>query len=227
MGVAEYTRVPPEAASKPKIGSAFSVSFETVLSLRPDWVLAWDGGTPMATIERLRELGLPVETLAVRGLDDIGGALERVGAGLGMEAEAATAAAAYRARLAVLRTQYRGRPRLRGFFQIETAPAYTVSRRSPIHEAMNLCGADNVFADLPMLSGAVSAEAVIAARPEVVVTTTDENPAALDAYWARFSELRASRYRVAVSADTLTRQSPAVLDGVAELCVGLDRADGS
>ncbi len=223
VGVAEYTRVPPEAASKPKIGSAFSVSFESVLSLRPDWVLAWDGGTPIATIARLRELGLPVDTLAVRRLDDIGGALEQVGAGLGMENEAAAAAAIYRARLAALRAQYRGRSRIRAFFQIETAPAYTVSRLSPIHEAMDLCGADNVFADLPMLSGAVSAESVIAVRPGVVVTTSDESPAALDAYWARFPGLPASRYRVVVSADTLTRQSPAVLDGIADLCAGLDR----
>lgn len=223
VGVAEYTDHPPQAAARPRIGNAHSVNLERLMGLRPDRVLAWEGGTSPETIQRVRDLGFRVDVIAIRQLDDIGTALTRIGEALGTTATATPAAAAFRARLQALRAQYRDRARLRAFFQIETAPAYTVSRRSPIHEALAVCGADNVFADLPFLAGAVTAEAVIAARPDVVVTTTDDNAAAVEAYWARFPQVPAARHRVVVRADALTRQSSAVLDGIAELCEGLDR----
>lgn len=223
VGVAAYTDTPPAAAAKPQVGNAFAVSLENLLALRPDWILAWDGGTPPATIGRLRDLGLQVDVIAIRGLDDIGRALQRIGAGIGTQMQAEAAARDYRARLAALRERYRDRPRLRVFYQIETAPAYTINRRSPISEALALCGADNVFADLPMIAGTVGAEAVMAARPQVVVYTTQEDAEAMRQYWRRFPQIPAARQQVVVDANLLTRQSPRVLEGVAELCEGLDR----
>ncbi|MFP5307545.1 MAG: helical backbone metal receptor [Gammaproteobacteria bacterium] len=224
-GVVAYTDAPPQAAQRPQIGDAFNVNLEAVVRLQPDLVLAWDGGTPPATISRLRRLGLRVEAVAVRGLDEIAGALATVGALADADAAGQAAARRFRERLAALRAEYRGRERLRVFYQIETDPAFSINRRSPIHEALDLCGADNVFADLRTLAAPVGTEAVIAARPQVVVHAAQENAAAIAAYWARLPGLapHAPQRRVVVDAATLTRQSPRVLDGVAELCAGLDR----
>ncbi len=223
VGVVAYTDTPPAAAAKPQVGNAFAVNLENLLALQPDWVLAWDGGTPPATIERLRDLGLPVDVITIRGLDDIGSALLRIGAGIGTQAQAKAAARDYDARLAALRERYRERPRLRVFYQIETAPAYTINRRSPISEALALCGADNVFAGLSAIAGVVGAEAVMAAKPEVVVYTKQEDAGAMRQYWRRFPQIPAARQQVVVDANLLTRQSPRVLEGVSELCEGLDR----
>lgn len=225
VGVAAYTDAPATAAALPRIGDAQGVNPEAVLALRPTRVLAWDGGTPTATIARLRGLGLRVDMLRVRSLDDIGPALLRLGEELQRPQAAQQAAQAYDVRLAALRLRYASRPRLRAFYQIESGPAYTVNRDSPISAALTLCGADNVFAQLPTLSAAVSAEAVLAADPDVVVFTSDENRAALDAYWARLGSARAAdpRRRLQVDGTALTRQSPRVLDGIAALCEGLER----
>ncbi|HET8882472.1 MAG TPA: helical backbone metal receptor [Solimonas sp.] len=225
VGVVAYTDAPAEAARLPQIGSAVAINAEAVLALQPTRVLAWDGGTPETTIARLRELGLPVERIAIRDLDAIAPALEHLGAELGHAADGETAAAAYRRRLADLRDRYRDRPRLRAFYQIETGPVYTVNGDSPISAALDLCGADNVFASLPALSTIVSPEAVLAADPDVVVHARDENPRGMAAFWARLTPARAARptRQVAVDANALTRQSPRVLDGIAELCEGLDR----
>lgn len=224
VGVVAYTDAPAQAAELPQVGDAFSVNLEALLRLQPDLVLAWDGGTPPATVERLRGLGLDVETVAIRDLDGIGAALLQVGTRIGA-AETARAVAAFRARLQALRTRYGDRARLRAFYQTETAPAFSINRRSPIHEALKLCGADNVFADLPALAAAVGREAVIAAQPEVVVHSHQEDVGAIDAYWSRLPQLPPSdpRRRVVVDGNTLTRQSPRMLDGVEQLCAGLDR----
>ncbi|MEQ1440672.1 helical backbone metal receptor [Fontimonas sp. SYSU GA230001] len=225
VGVAAYTDAPPSAAARPQIGDAFNVNLEAVLQLHPDLVLAWDGGTPAAHLPRLRALGLRVETIAVRGLEDIGAALRATGRLTGADAGAEDAAQRYEARLAALRERYRDRPRLRAFYQTETDPAYSINRRSPIHEALQLCGADNVFADLPTVAAVVGSESVLAARPDVVVYSRQEDAGAIARYWARLPGLRPAdaRYRVVVDGNSLTRQSPRVLDGIEELCEGLDR----
>lgn len=224
-GVVAYTDAPALAAARPQVGDAFNVNLEIVVALRPDLVLAWDGGTPPQTVERLRRVGLTVETVAVRDLDGIAAALEAVGRMIGADVDGRTAASAYRARLHALRGEYAGRRRLRVFYQIETDPAFSINRHSPIHEALDLCGGDNVFADLPTLAGAVSAEAVLAARPEAVVHSMQESPAEIARYWSRWPGLAPAdpQRRVVIDANTLTRQSPRVLDGVAVLCAGLDR----
>ncbi len=224
-GVVAHTDAPPQAAARPAIGDAFNVNIEALLQLRPDLILAWDGGTPPATVARLRSLGLRVEPLAVTDLDGIGAALEQVGRLTGADLQGRAAADEYRQRLAALRAAYAGRLRLRAFYQIGVDPPFSISRRSPIHQALDLCGADNVFADLPGLAAAVGAEALIVARPQVVVHAAQEDAAALRRYWSRLPApaLGDPRHRVVIDANTLTRQSPRVLDGVAELCAGLDR----
>lgn len=225
VGVAAYTDAPAAAAARPQIGDAFNVNLEAVLKLRPGLVLAWDGGTPAAQVPRLRELGLRVEMIAVRSLDDIGAALRTTGRLTGAVQGGEQAARQYEARLSALRARYRERPRLRALYQTETDPAFSVNRRSPIHEALDLCGADNVFAELPTLAAAVGNESVLAARPDVVVHSKQEDVAAIARYWARLPGLKPAdaRYRVVVDGNTLTRQSPRVLDGIEELCAGLDR----
>ncbi|HEX4895154.1 MAG TPA: helical backbone metal receptor [Solimonas sp.] len=227
VGVVEYTDAPAAAAALPKVGNAWAVNLEVLLSLRPDRVLLWDGGTPAATGQRLRDLGLAVLPVRVQTLDDIGRALEQIGTALGTPQPAQRAAQTYRERLGALRARYRDRPRLRAFYQIETRPAYSIGRTSPLHEALALCGADNVFADLPTVAGPVSTEAVLAARPEVVVHTSEENAAEIERYWAPFARLPAARHRVVVDANLLTRQSPRVLEGIEQLCRGLDAVRAS
>ncbi|MFT4045799.1 MAG: ABC transporter substrate-binding protein [Solimonas sp.] len=225
VGVAAYTDAPPQAAKRPQIGSALAINREAVLALQPTRVLAWQGGTPETAIAQLRGLGLRVEPVAIDDLDAIAPTLATLGAELGHPEQGRAAAAAYARRLAALRAQYRGRPRLRAFYQIETGPVYTVSARSPISAALDLCGADNVFARLPALSAIVSDEAVLAADPQVVVHAADEDARGMQAYWRRLGGVQAAdpRRRVAIDANLLTRQSPRVLDGIADLCAGLDR----
>lgn len=225
VGVAQYTDTPAEAARLPQVGNAMAVNLEAVLALQPTRVLAWDGGTPATTIARLRDLGLPVESITIHDLDQVAPALEQLGAELGHVTDGENAANAYRTRLADLRARYADRSRLRAFYQIETGPAYTVNGDSPISAALDLCGADNVFASLPTLSAIVSPEAVLATDPDVVVYASDEDARGMAEYWARLRPARAAdpKRQVKVDPNALTRPSPRVLDGIAELCEGLDR----
>jgi len=225
VGVAKYTDE-PGAQDKPRIGDAFSVNPEALLALRPDMVLAWNGGTAPQLIERVQALGIPVRWVTVRRLDDVARSISELGALLGRRPVAEQAAAAYRQRLAGLRERYRGRAPLRVFFQLELQPMFTLGARSPVSEAISLCGGVNVFAQLPQLSAPVGMEAVLAAGPEVIVFGRQEKTAEIRAFWKRWPLVRAVAHHQLYEIDsaTLTRQSPRVLDGIEELCGVLDRA---
>ena len=99
VGVVAWSDFPERVKTLPQVGDAFAVNVEQLVSLQPDLVLAWDGGTPRATIERLRGLKLRVETLSIRRIDEVAGGLRRVGGWLGTPAVAG-AACACRARSA-------------------------------------------------------------------------------------------------------------------------------
>ena len=48
-----WSDYPEQVRALPQVGDAFAVNVEQVVALRPDLVLAWDGGTPREVIERL------------------------------------------------------------------------------------------------------------------------------------------------------------------------------
>ncbi|HZP12774.1 MAG TPA: cobalamin-binding protein [Nevskiaceae bacterium] len=225
-GVVAYTNYPPQAARVTKIGDAFNVDLERVAALKPDLVLAWEGGGGSAqTLARLRALGYRVESLQVRKLDDIARVLTQLGTMLGTAESATSQARAVQQRLDALRERYRGARPLKVFYEIQVQPLYTVNADSPITEAIQLCGGVNVFAGIGTLAGTVSVEALFAANPDVVVYAKQEE-ASTRSFWRAHPELPAvaAGRLYSVDADLLDRATPRMLDGIEELCGVLARA---
>ena len=97
----------------------------------------------------------------------------------------------------------------------------TVGGTHWISDALALCGARNVFADLRALSPVVSREAVLQRMPSLIVSGSDAPD--LRSQWHQFVRLPAVKNRafVRVDADRLHRPTPRLLAGVAELCAAL------
>ena len=104
-----------------------------------------------------------------RRLSDIARLIRIVGALAGTEAAAEAAAAAFERELEALRARYSARAPVRVFYEIWHRPLLTVNGAHLISDVIALCGGLNVFADAPVLTPSVSLEAVLAARPEVVL----------------------------------------------------------
>lgn len=220
-----YSDYPPAIDALPEIGNAFSLSAEAVVAAGPDRVFAWRGGTPAELVARLEAIGLRVDWIAIRGLDGIGDAIDRIGELAGTEATAHAASAAFRQRLAALRVRYADRAAVRVLYQIELQPMFTISRRSPIHDAITACGGTNVFADLPAVAASVTAEAAVAALPDVVVHAEQDDGQRIRDWWQQFPAVPAvaGGHVYSVDADLLSRATPRMLDGTAELCERIDR----
>ena len=223
VAVSEYSDWPEQAKSLPRIGDAFRLDYERIVALEPTVAVVWATGTPAGVTERLESLGIRVVGIPTHRLDDIAAGLVALGEIAGTQAVARAAAAEFRARIARLREHYRERVRLPVFIQIDDAPLYTVGGGHLITEIVELCGGDNVFAEAADLALPVDLESVIVRAPQAILSADDGDPVE---YWARFPQLpavaRGNVFRA--PADKLSRPSPRIAEGAAEVCALLDRA---
>jgi iron complex transport system substrate-binding protein len=226
VGAVAYSDHPPAAKAIPRIGDSAQLDLERVVSLRPELIVVWRNGTSAQQVQRLRALGVPVYASESRRLGEISSTLRRLGRLAGTAAVAERRAAAFDRDVAALRERYAGRRPLRVFYQIWHRPLLTINGEHLISDALALCGARNVFADLKPLTPNVSEEAVVDADPDAIVTGSVD-PGGRDdnlERWRRFDALRATRHGnlVVVDPDTLHRQSDRIVDGTRELCEQLD-----
>jgi len=228
VGVIATSDFPPQAKALPRVGDAAALDFERILEDRPDLVVTWPYTAP-AQVAAIRARGIAVFTTDPKTIEGIADDLERLGVLVGNEAPARATAEAFRARLARIRADHAGARRVRVFYQIWNAPLYTIGGGHLITRAIELCGADNVFAALRLPAPSVSIEAVLAAQPDAIIAGADggARPPWLDD-WQRFPALPAVLHGnlYAVNADFLHRAGPRFVDGVAELCAAIDRARG-
>jgi len=230
VGVVEYSDYPPEAVHLPRIGDAFRFDYEAIAALKPDLLLAWQSGTPVAAVERLTGLGYRVVSLEPGRLATIADHLRSIGQLVGTLPDATLAADRYEQELQELRDQYQDAPTLSVFYQISWQPLFTINRQHVIGEAIEICGGRNVFADLNELSPAISLEAVLVSAPQVIIASRfdsrKEQVATELSGWSKWTNIPAVRdgnlYLLGV--DQMARPSTRILSGIRALCQSLDKA---
>ena len=224
-GVPRFSDFPPQAAALPQIGDGSSIDAERVLSLRPNLVIGWKSGNRASDMARLERLGFKLFVIEPTALVDVPRVLRMIGALAGTAAQAEAAAHAFEDGLQVLRARYAGASSVRVFYEIWHEPLMTVNRQHMISDVLRLCGGENIFAELPVLTPVVSLEDVIARRPQVVLgggsaVSADE----LAALWRRHADLAGLRGLpvLRIDPDAIQRQTPRVLSGAQQVCAALD-----
>jgi len=229
VATVEYSDDPPAARAVPRIGDVATIDMERLVALRPDVVVAWPGGGNPAQRDKIAALGIPVYDQQVVRLAELPASLRRLGVLAGTQPAAERAARALEARLAALARTYAAGPAGQHpsvLLQVWNRPIYTVGGRQLMSDALALCGARNVFADLPEPGPLVDIEAVIARNPDIIVAAAPPGEAASwVADWQRFGALAAVRgHRVLPFEDqALSRLGPSVLDATEDLCRTLAR----
>lgn len=229
VGVSEYSDYPAAAQNLPRVGDGFRVDLEQVAALEPDVVIAWASGNPRTAVAQLRRLGIPVMVLETRELKDIATQIELIGQLAGREEQADETATDFREQLAVLRARYAGRTPVRVFYQVDDRPLFTVNGRHSISEVIELCGGENIFAELDTLAPNVSHEAVLQRDPQAIIGSGaehDEDAIASMMRWLAWKDLAAARYTnlFLVEGDFISRATPRILIGAREICKDLDEA---
>ncbi|MEO0316978.1 MAG: hypothetical protein RL404_655 [Pseudomonadota bacterium] len=223
VGVSEFSNYPPEAGKLPSIGSSMQLDIERIVSLKPDLIIAWQSGNNARQVARLRKLGYPVFDSEPRRLDDIARTLENFGTLAGSE-QGRAAARDFRQRQQSLRKRYAGKAPVRVFYQIWPSPLMTLNDQHIGSDALAMCGAVNVFGQLPQLAPTISRESVVEARPEAIFSSDERNEGW--ERWRSLPQIPAVRldnlYRI--DGAVMNRAGPRMLDAAEVLCRQIDAA---
>jgi iron complex transport system substrate-binding protein len=222
-----YSDQPAAARRVPRIGDSSAIDMERLLQLKPDVVVYWPGGNNAAQIAQIKRLGFVLYGQQVNRLADLGVSLRRLGRLAGTSAAAQQRAGLVDAQLTRLQRQYSKRAPVTAFLETWNQPLYTVGGQQLMSDALVVCGAVNIFGDLPQLSPAVQIEAVLTRNPELIIAAGPPGQGArwLQA-WRTFPSLKAvqSGNLLDFEDQALSRLGPSVLDATAKLCARIDAA---
>ncbi|MBV4456425.1 cobalamin-binding protein [Pseudomonas sp. COR58] len=216
VGVLDAGERPAALKQVPSVGRYGQLDMERLLSLQPDLLLLWPGSVGPAQREQLKGLNIPTFVAEPHSLDQLLAQIEAIARRLGRPERGTERAAALRKDLEALRTRYRRESPLRVFYQVWDKPLYTVGGGQIISDALAVCGARNVFADLSLPAPQVSIEAVLQRDPEVILAGEQ---AQLDAWnaWPQVAAVRQGQL-LRVTDKGLERPSGQMIEATAKLC---------
>jgi iron complex transport system substrate-binding protein len=223
VGLSAYSDYPAEARRLPQVADAAGISWESLLALKPDLVLAWKGGTRPADIARLNRLGVNVFVIEIKQLADVSRALRSIGRLVGRPGPADWAADSFQRELDTLRDANAGKPAVKLFVEISSRPLMTVNRDHVISEMIRLCGGANVFEDMTSLVSEPSREELLARAPDAILfgKSSNEKRFANAPVYAGLAPVRDGNV-YGVTADYAFRPGPRLLMAAREICDALD-----
>jgi iron complex transport system substrate-binding protein len=213
----DFSDYPEAALNIPRLGNAFSVSVEAVIEQSPDLIVAWMTGGNHRTFEQLRALGYPVFVNEASSLVGIAVAVQQLGILVGKPDRGLELAESFRVDLERLRQSSSGEGSPKVFFQISDAQLYTVNSQHLIGQAIEVCGAENIFSDVEFFVPMVSYESVVERNPDVLVVSSPY-PGYKSAWDDRWNDLGWSDRVRTIDASLITRPSLRMLEGIKMLC---------
>lgn len=175
VGTDLTSRFPEAAAALPRLGYVRQLGAEGVLSLRPDLVLATADAGPPAAIAQIEAAGVAVVRLEeAHGLAPALARIRAVGAAIGRAEAGAALAAAIGAEVAAIAAGLPpgGAPRVLFLLSAGRGAPMAAGSGTAAEAMISLAGGRNAVEGLRQYR-ALSAEAMLAAAPDVIVTTTD------------------------------------------------------
>ncbi len=220
VATVEYSDYPEAAKDIPRIGDAFRIDIERIMTMRPDLVIAWETGNPRAAVTQLRSLGAAVWSVEIDEPEEIADVLESLGRLTGQAEPARSLGREIRQRLNALSSRYAGVQTLQYFYQIGSRPLFTINGDHLISKGLDRCGARNIYSREDGLAFQVSYESVIVEDPDALLAPWQENSPDPLAAWREWPSMKAVRRQALflLPADPVSRATPRFLDSLELAC---------
>lgn len=232
VGAVQYSDYPEAAKTIPRVGGYSALNIEAIIALQPELLIAWPEGNRNRELDRLKALGMKVFVSDPRKFSDIADALLAYGQITGNNQQAAKAQQIFNTKLNDLRNRYsveknQGLEEISVFYQVWNSPLMTQNGNTFISRAIEVCGGNNIFADLPMTNPQVSIESILVKNPQVIVASGmgESRPEWLDD-WRKYKTLQAvkNNHLYHVSPDLFQRPTSRFLLGTEQLCESVQKA---
>jgi iron complex transport system substrate-binding protein len=221
-GVSRFSDFPPAAAKLPKVGSYTQLDMERIVALAPDLCIGIKDGNPLAVVEQLESLGIPVFAVNSVDLETTIQSIRAIGDVMHAGPRAHTIVTDMRRRIrrvAAIAARADHKPRV--FVQIGVSPIVSVGNGTFINELITLAGGVNVAAG-PNPYPRFSVEQVIALAPDVLVISSMARATVFEqvkAEWMQWPAIPAVARQAVYIAPTniFDRPTPRLVDGLEKM----------
>ncbi|MES0372240.1 MAG: cobalamin-binding protein [Mariprofundaceae bacterium] len=213
VGAVAYCDYPEEAKKHPRVGSYERINVEASLRLKPDVAIVMSRN--VIGVERLQQMGVDIVVSNPNSFESMFHDIQKLGELTGHVQQSETLVRKLRERLRRVRSAVDSATPV--FFELWPDPMLTAGGPSFITDVIREAGGRNVFSQIEMETAHVNIEAVIRARPEVIVIPEEKRDIAeRQAFWERWLGRGSVRF-VVIDPDLLHRPGPRLLDGVEQL----------
>jgi len=193
-------------------------SWEAILALRPDLLVATTSGNDRALVTQSDTLHLPLFFLDARDIKSMLESIRMLGELVGTETEGRRLEQRLRARISQL-NQADERPRPTVLFLVWGSPIVVPGRGSFLDDVLRRAGCASITSDAPPGWPTYDLEAILVRKPDWIIASRQNE------VWLRslrekpgWREVKAVREgRVGTVADVIERSCPRALDAIQEL----------
>ena len=219
IGVSNWCNKPEEALEKEKVGDAFSLDKEKLVSLQPDIVFI-PGSKDSPQVKEIEDLGIPVYVSNPESVSEVFDEIKSVAEVTGVKDKGQQLADELQNELDGVKQKLEAYEDSKVKVLVLVDPElWTVGPGSFIDEVVAFSGGENAMADVDMQYLQVSMEEVLSRDPDVILVTVPEDQCAALAERPGWTDLRAVKEdRVYyVDGDLVSRPGPNIVEAIKEV----------
>jgi len=210
VGAVSYCDYPEQAKTLPQVGNYQRVNVEAALRLNPDVAVVMS--RQVKGVQQLEQLGVTIIVSNPSNFSMIFDDLLKLGKLTNHEQEAQALVAQLRTRLQ--HVQQQKSTHMPVFYEIWHDPLITAGGVSFISDLITQAGGENVFSNINLDTPHVNVEAVIRAKPQlIVIPQENRDVSARQLFWQKWLGKDHVRF-VTIDPDLLHRPGPRLLDGL-------------
>ncbi|WP_109401259.1 vitamin B12 ABC transporter substrate-binding protein BtuF [Proteus terrae] len=219
VGVSAYSDYPAEAKSIEQVANWQGINIERILLLKPDLVIAWQGGNPQRSLDQLKALSISIIYSDPQSIEEIADDLITLSNYSHHPDIALKNAQQLRQQYQALQQQYAStisnHSKKKVFIQFGMQPLFTTSNSSLQSHITELCGGENIFANSSVSWPQVSREQVLTRQPDLIIFSgkADQIPT-VQAFW----QPQLTVPVIAIDEDSFSRPAPRIINAAQQVC---------
>lgn len=220
IGVTAECNFPDFLSAKPQVGSFSAIDKEAIIALNPAIIFSSALEQEGAAAE-LKKLGYRVEVIYPKNLKALKEEILRIGELTGKVREAHNLVLGMDADIANIKARAAKLPHPKVYLEIYRDPLMSVSDSSFVGELIEIAGGDNIFPSLERDYARVNPEAVIKAKPDIMICYSQDTLTNIKSRkgWQDIPAIRKGRifFEKDINPDLIQRATPRSMNGMRKL----------
>lgn len=225
IGTTTFADYPKQAKNIPIVGNYLRLQIEKIITLQPDYIIAWRNASPSDDLARLEQLGFNIIDSQPNSFEDIAKEMRQFGQLTGHEELAEIKALELLTELETITNQYQDKTPITVFYELWPRPLTTVAKGSWPQQFLDICKAKNPFEQAEAPYPQINIEKVLLTPIQLIIQPLSINQPDKEAFnWQDWSVIPAvaNKRIIQPNADTMHRMTMRSLKELKKLCASID-----